>query len=224
MSGMSMSMDTTNDQSLSFAPHSNSTPTPHRFSNVNNLDENLSANSNVKVTNELWDLEEARSTLRSATIILSTRGLKMASRWAAEQLNSLAPSNDDEQHGTTNVNENKNANQRVPLPSHPMNTSQVSSELQSAGNDLEMYAKAIFDLGEYQRAAAILSVNPDGNRHPGGTGGLQPTGRKRVGTKGGDLNIHPPLQTLTSYGIYLRAYALYMAGERRKEEEVLELR
>ena len=221
-----MSMDTTNDQSL-YAPHANSTPTPQRFPNVNaNLDvnENASADSgaNIKVTNELWDLEEARSTLRSATIILSTRGLKMASRWAAEQLNSLAPSNNNQHHGSTNAN--VNANHRVPVTSHPMNTSPVSSELQSSGNDLEMYAKAIFDLGEYQRAAAILSVNPEASRHPGGTSGLQPTGRKRVGTKGGDLNIHPPLQTLTSYGIYLRAFALYMAGERRKEEEVLELR
>lgn len=199
MSGMSMSMDTTNDQSLSFAPHSNP-PTPHRF-------------SNVKPSNLPWNVEEARSTLRNATVILSNRGLKMASRWAAEQLNSLAPlpSNDHETRGNANVNQSA------------LSTIAFSN-LQTNGNDLEMYAKSIMDLGEYQRAASILSANPDGLNNNSNESGLLPTGKKRIGTKGGDLIINPPLDTLTSYGVYLRAYALYMAGERRKEEEVLELR
>ena len=194
MSGMSMSMDTTNDQSLYAPPHSNQ-PTPHRL-------------SNVKPSNAIWNLEEARTTLRSATINLSNRGLKMASRWAAEQLNSLVPSNDD-----TNVNANHHVSSF---------STAATSEVQTTGNDLEMYAKSILDLGEFQRAASILSANPEGLNSDGS--GLLPTGKKRIGTKGGDLIIYPPLETLTSYGVYLRAYALYMAGERRKEEEVLELR
>ena len=41
---------------------------------------------------------------------------------------------------------------------------------------------------------------------------------------GGDLVIGPPLGGLSPFGTYLRAYSLYMAGERRKEEEVVELR
>jgi anaphase-promoting complex subunit 8 len=209
MSGMSMSMDTTNDQSLSFAPHSNP-PTPHRF-------------SNVKPSNLPWNVEEARSTLRNATVILSNRGLKMASRWAAEQLNSLAPlpSNDHETRGNANANVNHNHNHNHDVSGH---STIASSNLQTNGNDLEMYAKSIMDLGEYQRAASILSANPDGLNNNSNESGLLPTGKKRIGTKGGDLIINPPLDTLTSYGVYLRAYALYMAGERRKEEEVLELR
>ena len=209
MSGMSMSMDTTNDQSLSFAPHSNP-PTPHRF-------------SNVKPSNLPWNVEEARSTLRNATVILSNRGLKMASRWAAEQLNSLAPlpSNDHETRGNANANVNHNHNHNHDVSGH---STIASSNLQTNGNDLEMYAKSIMDLGEYQRAASILSANPDGLNNNSNESGLLPTGKKRIGTKGGDLIINPPLDTLTSYGVYLRAYALYMARERRKEEEVLELR
>lgn len=63
------------------------------------------------------------------------------------------------------------------------------------------YAKTLMDLGEYAHAAATLS---------------QPALSKTVET------MPPPLPDLSAFGIYLRAYALYMAGERRKEEDYAE--
>lgn len=190
-SGMSMSMDTTNDQSL--CTHSNNLPsTPQRF-------------STVKTSVVVWNLEEARSNLRNATQILSKYGLKLASKWAAEQLNSLAPPK--QQGGSSSSSSN-------------VASSDLHSTFLKSGNDLEYYAKSVMDVGDYHRAAFILSMNPyDYN----GAGTLA-TGKKRIGTNSGDLMIHPPRDSLTSYGLYLRAYSLYMAGERRKEEEVLELR
>jgi len=186
MSGdMSMSMDTTHD------PYDQSLTSEKIYSNQSNPS-TPQRYANIKPSHESWDLEEARGDLRKATHILSQRGLKLASRWAAEQLNSLAPSTKTTQ-------------------------SESSEVLNGAGSDLELYAKSIFDLAEYHRAAAILSETSQ-NR------GRLPTGKRKVSTKGGDLTIHPPRDDLTSYGIYLRAYALYMAGERRKEEEVLELK
>ena len=58
------------------------------------------------------------------------------------------------------------------------------------------YAKTLLDLGEFAHAAAVLS-------QPHATVERMPA----------------PLADLTAEAISLRAYALYMAGERRKEEE-----
>lgn len=57
------------------------------------------------------------------------------------------------------------------------------------------YAKTLMDLGEYAHAAAMLSEpHPTVERMP------------------------PPKADLEPAAVSLRAYALYMAGERRKEE------
>lgn len=156
---------------------------------------------NTRTTKETWDLEEARLNLRTASSLLSHRCLKIAACWAAEHLNSLASSAPVGDSSTNGI-------------------AQSSKSGLSMGNDLELYAKSIFDIGEYHRAAAVLSINP----HEGSCIDAARAGKRKVSTRAGDLTIFPPRESLTSYGIYLRAYALYMAGERRKEEEVLELR
>jgi hypothetical protein len=66
------------------------------------------------------------------------------------------------------------------------------------------YAKTLMDLGEYAHAAATLS---------------QPSlSKSKV------ESMPAPLANLSPFAFYLRAYALYMAGERRKEEDHLELK
>jgi hypothetical protein len=66
--------------------------------------------------------------------------------------------------------------------------------------DRDWYAKSLLELGEYLHAAAVLSQPND------------------------DVTcMTPPLEDASAYGIYLRAYALYLAGERRKEQDYLEL-
>ena len=64
-----------------------------------------------------------------------------------------------------------------------------------------VYAKTLMELGEYAHAAAVLSQTS-----------------KSVET------MPPPLSDLSAFGVYLRAYALYMAGEKRKEEDGMELK
>ncbi|EED91115.1 predicted protein, partial [Thalassiosira pseudonana CCMP1335] len=64
--------------------------------------------------------------------------------------------------------------------------------------DVELYAMTLFDLGEYSRAAHVLN--------------------------GSFGQINPPRNDLNPIGIYLRAFSLYLEGERRKEEQVTELR
>lgn len=68
-----------------------------------------------------------------------------------------------------------------------------------------MYAKTLMELGEYAAAAAALS---------------QSSIDKLCATE----TMPPPLPDLTPFAFYIRTYSLFMAGERRKEEEYLELK
>lgn len=65
------------------------------------------------------------------------------------------------------------------------------------------YARTLLELGEYAHAAAVLSDIP-------------------ISKAASVETMPPPSADLSPYAFYLRAYALYMAGERRKEEEAIE--
>mmetsp|Transcript_13510 Transcript_13510/g.19926 ORF Transcript_13510/g.19926 Transcript_13510/m.19926 type:complete len:634 (+) Transcript_13510:91-1992(+) len=80
-------------------------------------------------------------------------------------------------------------------------TSLIDCESSTAKmSSIELYAKSLMELGEYAHAAAMLS---------------QPASHVTV--------IAPPREDLTQYGTYLRAYAMYLAGEQRKSQQQLEL-
>ena len=70
----------------------------------------------------------------------------------------------------------------------------------------ELHAQVLLDAGEFERAAAVLSG--DGMNEVNG-------GRSYHGS---------PVKGLGSRGIFIRGYAMYLAGERKKEEELLEIR
>jgi hypothetical protein len=123
-----------------------------------------------------WDPSLVRAELMQATAILSHRGLKLAARWASEQLVGIPSGAPGQLDGNV-----------------------LQTEFTQL-TEKDWYAKSLLDLGEYLHAAGVLS---------------QPTT---------DVSrMTGPLPHLSPFGIYLRAYALYMAGERRKEEEHLEL-
>jgi len=143
--------------------------------------------------------------------------LKLASKWASEQLNGLASSDAME--------ESSGAEEDVDL---------ISMEL-IAMNSLEVYAKTLLDLGEYHRAASVLSAPPSTATATTSASSAAVAHMKSGSVvaaiaagsgqgAGGDVIVHPPRDNLSHFGIYIRAYALYMAGERRKEEEMVELR
>lgn len=136
-----------------------------------------------------WDVREARVQLRRASKECNRRGLKLASRWASEQLLGLAvaPSRTDSAETVAHLWEET-----------------------CEPNDVELYAMSLFDLGEYSRAAHVLSA---------------PSGHGRSSVADGSFGqINPPRNDLNPIGIYLRAFSLYLEGERRKEEQVTELR
>jgi hypothetical protein len=82
-------------------------------------------------------------------------------------------------------------------------------------NENDWYAKSLVDLGEYLHAAAILSQQSAGSSS-------EETSHS-ANNAAEITQIGQPIPGLSSYGFYLRAYALYMAGERRKEEDYVEL-
>ena len=146
-----------------------------------------------------WDPQTIRSQLRNATAILSHRGLKLAAKWASEQLMGLANSINEGcvvtgkdspswAHGSSSGIGDLNSNSRW---------IQESVSLQ----DRDLYAKSLMELGEYLHAAAILSEPND------------------------DVTkMAPPFSDLSEFGIYLRAYSLYMAGEKRREQDYIDLK
>ena len=162
--------------------------------NVAHSDTGVVGTTRFRHWDSSWDLEEARSQLRRASRECSRRGLKLASRWASEQLMGLALL----QPGTNGE-----------PPTYSNDDFEFLEEC-SKPNDVELYAMSLFDLGEYSRAAYTLSSPSSHNFSSSSDGSFG--------------QIHPPRNDLTPLGIYLRAFSIYLEGERRKEEQVTELR
>jgi hypothetical protein len=71
---------------------------------------------------------------------------------------------------------------------------------------LFQYARTLLDLGDYTMAASVLSVGTVG-----------------VAESALTCTMPPPLPNLSASEVFVRSYALYMAGEKCKEEQILEL-
>lgn len=184
-----------------------------------------------------WRISQIRRSLRMAAMELNHRGLKLASKWASEQLMGLQGSDIENTSASDAIDEDKDWDEDD-------DTEQIFPGLNHMTNR-EIYAKSLFDLGEYLHAVFILSspllvakktLNLEdkyekskvssssshmNDRVTAATATVVPLSSDKEGN--GDFMIHPPRGNLTSFGIYLRAYALYLAGEKRKEEEYVEL-
>jgi len=183
----------------------------------NNNNNASNAGNNGNVVELEWNPGQVCADLQKAYQILNDRQLKLSAKWAVEQWMGL-PADVVVAHSTSDNNNEDNVNTAAVVEQ-----STISDDLLFDKNDSKnpaiCYAKVLMELGEYQHAAATLSQPSlgkyskiDAFHHPGGE---QSTTQ---------LLMPPPLCDLTSFGLYLRAYALYMAGERRKEEEYLELK
>ena len=76
--------------------------------------------------------------------------------------------------------------------------------LNTERNPAVVYANSLLELGEFAHAAARLSETSLSNK------------AASIET------MAPPQADLSPKAIYLRAYSLYLAGERRKEEDILQ--
>jgi hypothetical protein len=145
-----------------------------------------------------WNPVAVRTELQRATKILTERGLKLAAKWAIEQWMGLAVPIPTEEEGRDGCPTTIASN-------HPSLSTQEKED-QLAWKEMSPtvhYARALMDLGEYGHAASVLS-------RPG-------TGPGQALVERGSMP--PPLPDLSPAALYVRAYCLYMAGERRKEED-----
>ena len=190
-----------------------------------------------------WDPTRVKSELLKASAVLSHRCLKLAGKWAAEQVTGIPVGTARPVVATSTANGNTSNNNNIEdadadvdlsFNTHDCSLDQQQQQHQNQHEDdhslsmireLSMmtaedwYAKSLFDLGEFLHAASVLSSSSSSSLGPKGN-----SGRNTTTTGSKDITqMGPPKENLSSYGFYLRAYSLYMAGERRKEEEYSEL-
>lgn len=177
-----------------------------------------------------WNKHEIRLELRQAVFQLQSKGLKLAAKFATEQLIGMT-NIDATAAAATNTYHHQQSKDQFHTPPHvheptnddflmttPRNDSEIiddstmpmAATIDSGDDDLVLHAQVLFDLGEFERAASCLS-EPNFS--------VASSSKFTSGRCDGR-----PLPILSRNGIYLRGYALYLAGERRKEEEMLELR
>lgn len=151
-----------------------------------------------------WEPPRVKAELMQATAILNHRGLKLAAKWTSEQMVGIAT--DGPPHPTNGTASAAFMDQAASSNGRVMEWDATSFQHElSAMTPQDWYAKSLLDVGEYLHAASILS---------------QPS---PSGKSGDIMQLEGPLGNLSSFGTYVRAYALYLAGERRKEEDHLEL-
>ena len=169
-----------------------------------------------------WNPILAVTDLRLASQILSDRCLKLAAKWCAEQWMGLPPDVvvSASSNPATGIDENSDSSSHNhnPLLLLGENTNAISNTTTTISDELlrsasvlhqhdpaVLYSKAVLELGEYAHAAAILSETSLQN-------------------KAASVEcMPPPLPDLSPKATYVRAYALYLAGERAREEKLLEL-
>ncbi|CAM9358434.1 unnamed protein product [Ascophyllum nodosum] len=145
---------------------------------------------------------EIRRTLLSAVEELSNHGLKLAAKWAAEQLVGLPDETPDEQPDEREYLRNDHVDADVAAAS-----STAASSAQPADRWLEgrvLFAKTLMDIGEFERAAKAFGDKP-----------IPVPVSRGTGSSGGDS----ARGALPRRARFIRWYSLYLAGERRREEE-----
>ena len=225
----------------SSAPSTPSSSTAARHQQMMDEEDGNGGTATATTNDGTWDLEVTRYRLRNAAKECSRRGLKLASRWASEQLVGLAPpsslvvvqpsvphsatatsvvhnDNDDDDYDNNNEEEEEGNNNN----NNVVNKLTLLNEEQCTPNDNELYAHSLFDLGEYGRAAYVLSQTPTSTSTNNNNSSSTAAAGDAIINFG---SVHyPPLSNLTPYGYYLRAYSLYLDGERQRTERLSELR
>jgi anaphase-promoting complex subunit 8 len=141
-----------------------------------------------------WNPSLVCSDLQKSCVILNERCLKLAAKWAAEQWMGLPQDI---------ISTNALVSNDSTSPSTILDELELNKSPQNRNNPGLHYARTLLELGEYAHAAAVLSQT------------------KITKAASVEHGMPPPIPGLTPAAIYLRAYALYLAGERRKEEDRL---
>ncbi|KAJ5669867.1 Anaphase-promoting complex subunit 8 [Penicillium macrosclerotiorum] len=177
------------------------------------------------------DLQELKYRFEDAAIKCSERCLYQSSKWAAEMLDSLLPIDHEDTDAESPMDIAEPAIPSINPYLHPQDPVEAALEAQEAHKYL--LAKSYFDTREYDRCAAVflppttppipLSLaSPNSKPKQPRTTPLK--GKDKAspfqGSKAHGNALRNPYPKLSQKSLFLALYAKYLAGEKRKDEEI----
>ncbi|CAM1508249.1 Fc.00g050970.m01.CDS01 [Cosmosporella sp. VM-42] len=163
------------------------------------------------------ELSQLRAALQDAVVKCSERCLYQSSKWAAELLNALPETEDDD--AKLDPTDGKYAS-----PIYAANTDPDEALLEAKELSKYLLAKSLFDCREYDRCAAVFL--PDSllasiltSRGDNSTMANAKSKGKGKATETAGPAGAVPLPKLSQKSLFLALYAKFMSGEKRKNEE-----
>ncbi|KAF5657880.1 anaphase-promoting complex subunit 8 [Fusarium heterosporum] len=160
------------------------------------------------------EISQLRAALQDAVVKCSERCLYQSSKWAAELLNALPDTDDDEE----NINP---ANPNHVSPIFAANTDPEEAILETRELSKYLLAKSLFDCREYDRCAAVflpdslLSSVLASRVHNASASSASAKGKGKALDAQGVI----PLPKLSQKSLFLALYAKFMSGEKRRNED-----
>ncbi|KAF7554218.1 hypothetical protein G7Z17_g3089 [Cylindrodendrum hubeiense] len=163
------------------------------------------------------EISQLRAALQDAVVKCSERCLYQSSKWAAELLNALPETNDDDEQLDS-------ADGKYTSPIYTPNTDPEEAALETKELSKYLLAKSFFDCREYDRCAAVFlpdsllsSILTSRGENPAAST------TKSKGKSKASESTRPttavPLPKISQKSLFLALYAKFMSGEKRKNED-----
>ncbi|KAK4964861.1 Anaphase-promoting complex subunit 8, partial [Elasticomyces elasticus] len=173
---------------------------------------------------------QLQAQLQQAVMACSERCLYQSAKWAAELLNALHQSADNETDGSetdidSTIDEDESVQKTPALPG--FQTDPEEARLESRELPRYLMAKSFFDCREFDRCAAVFLPNfvPQGSlakELPTLVKAWPPLGKGKAKVTTGSENSNTKKNSksrLSQKALFLSLYAKYLGGEKRKDEE-----
>ncbi|KAH7165987.1 anaphase promoting complex subunit 8 [Dactylonectria macrodidyma] len=163
------------------------------------------------------EISQLRAALQDAVVKCSERCLYQSSKWAAELLNALPETDDDD--GQPDSTDGKYTS-----PIYATNTDPEEAALEEKELSKYLLAKSFFDCREYDRCAAVFlpdsllsSILSSRGENPAAVASKN-KGKSKV-TESTRPSAAVPLPKISQKSLFLALYAKFISGEKRKNED-----
>ncbi|KAI5461363.1 anaphase promoting complex subunit 8 [Mariannaea sp. PMI_226] len=167
------------------------------------------------------ETSQLRAALQDAVVKCSERCLYQSAKWAAELLNAIPESEDDEEPLDA-------ANERYISPIYLPNVDPEEAALEAKELSKYLLAKSFFDCREYDRCAAVFLpdsllssiLTSRGDNVSATTSKVKGKGKgKEKASETAQSSAGVPLPKISQKSLFLALYAKFMSGEKRKNED-----
>ncbi|KAH7152240.1 anaphase promoting complex subunit 8 [Dactylonectria estremocensis] len=163
------------------------------------------------------EISQLRAALQDAVVKCSERCLYQSSKWAAELLNALPETDDDDEQPEP-------TDGKYTSPIYATNTDPEEAALEAKELSKYLLAKSFFDCREYDRCAAVFlpdsllsSILSSRGENPAAVT-TKNKGKSKV-TESARPSAAVPLPKISQKSLFLALYAKFMSGEKRKNED-----